>query len=108
MFGSNAIRVTKLPTFMKEKNEESYLETIVSQVLTDDKVNMLELRRNVIAQIACKASIRAGDKISLQEANDLINRLFECDNPTTCAHGRPTIVHFSRYDIEKLFKRKGF
>ena len=108
VFGSNAIRVIKLPTFMKEKNEESYLETIVSQVLTDDKINMLDLRRNVIAQIACKASIRAGDKISMQEANDLIDRLFECDNPTTCAHGRPTIVHFSRYDIEKLFKRKGF
>lgn len=108
LFGTNTIRVTRMPTFMKERNEEAYLESIISQVLVDDHINMVEVRREVLAQMACKASIRAGDKISLLEAKDLIEKLFTCENPTTCAHGRPTIVHFSRYDIEKLFKRKGF
>ena len=107
-FGSNAIRVTRLPTFIKERNEEAYLEKMISQVLFDDRVDINAVRKDVLAQMACKASIRAGDRISMTEMNDLIDRLFECENPTTCAHGRPTIVHFSRYDIEKLFKRKGF
>ena len=46
-------------------------------------------------------------KLSIREMEDLINTLFECDNPTCCPHGRPTIIHFSKYDIEKMFKRSG-
>ena len=38
---------------------------------------------------------------------DLVKTLFMCDNPTCCPHGRPTIVYFSKYDIEKMFKRSG-
>jgi DNA mismatch repair protein MutL len=57
--------------------------------------------------MACKASIKAHDKLSIVEMNDLIKTLFECDNPTCCPHGRPTIIHFSKYDIEKMFKRSG-
>ena len=50
---------------------------------------------------------KAHDKLSIREMEDLISTLFECSNPTCCPHGRPTIIHFSKYDIEKMFKRSG-
>ena len=107
-FGMNAIKVVREPLFIKEVNEESYIETLLSQVINNSKINLIELRKHVIATMACKASIKAHDKLSLIEMNDLIKSLFACSNPTCCPHGRPTIVHFSKYDIEKMFKRSGF
>ena len=59
----------------------------------------------VAASVACKASIRANDNITLKDMEILIDRLRECDNPFTCAHGRPCIITYSRYDLDKLFKR---
>ena len=107
LFGANALRVFKLPAFMKEVDEGVYLEELITQVLLKDKIDISILRKHVIATMACKASIKANDRLSLVEMNDLLNDLFMCENPTTCPHGRPTIIHFSKYDIEKMFKRTG-
>lgn len=107
LFGANALRVFKLPAFMKEIDEGVYLEELITQVLLKDKIDISILRKHVIATMACKASIKANDRLSLVEMNDLLNDLFMCENPTTCPHGRPTIIHFSKYDIEKMFKRTG-
>jgi len=55
--------------------------------------------------MACKAAIKGGQRISYQEAVMLVKELFDCDNPYCCPHGRPTLIEYSRSDIEKLFKR---
>jgi DNA mismatch repair protein MutL len=44
----------------------------------------------------------------MEEMENLINDLRGCDNPFNCPHGRPTIIYYSNYDLEKLFKRSGF
>ncbi len=107
-FGPTTIRIISYPTFLLEKGmEQSYLESIFNDILNDSKVNIKELRRHVIATMACKASLKAHDELSEIEMDSLYKRLFECENPTCCPHGRPTIIHFSKYDIEKLFKRSG-
>ena len=107
LFGSNTLKVRKMPLFIKELDEGTYIEELLSQVIFKDKVDLSILRKHVISTMACKASIKAHDKLSIREMEDLINTLFECDNPTCCPHGRPTIIHFSKYDIEKMFKRSG-
>ena len=107
LFGSNTLKVRKMPLFIKELDEGSYIEELLNQVILKDKVDLSSLRKHVISTMACKASIKAHDKLSLREMEDLINTLFECNNPTCCPHGRPTIIHFSKYDIEKMFKRSG-
>ncbi len=106
-FGSNTLKISKLPSFIKEYDEGSYIEELIDQVISKDKIDLDALRKHVIATMACKASIKANDKLSLREMNDLIDELFKCTNPTCCPHGRPTIIHFSKYDIEKMFKRSG-
>ena len=106
-FGLNTIRISTIPVFIKEQNEEVYIEELISQVINDDKIDIYSLRKNVIASMACKASIKANDKLEYVEMKDLIDALFRCENPTTCPHGRPTIVHFTSYEVEKMFKRSG-
>ena len=106
-FGLNTIKISSIPVFIKEYNEEKYLEEIIDQVIRTDKIDLIELRKHVIATMACKASIKANDHLEIREMEDLIKTLFTCDNPTCCPHGRQTIVHFTKYDIEKMFKRSG-
>lgn len=106
-FGLNTIKISSIPVFIKEYSEEKYLEEIIDQVIRTDKIDLIELRKHVIATMACKASIKAKDHLEIREMEDLIKTLFTCDNPTCCPHGRPTIVHFTKYDIEKMFKRSG-
>lgn len=107
IFGVNAIKVSSIPLFIKEANEEDYIEELINQVIKDDRVDVESLRKKVISTMACKASIKANDKLTMIEMDDLMNALFNCDNPTCCPHGRPTIIHFTDYDVEKMFKRSG-
>ena len=54
---------------------------------------------------SCKSAVKAGDSLSAAEAAALINDLKLCINPFSCPHGRPTFVKFSKYEIERMFKR---
>jgi len=58
--------------------------------------------------LSCKMAIKANMNITIEEMESLINDLRKCDNPFNCPHGRPTIIFYSNYDLEKLFKRSGF
>lgn len=107
LFGLNTIKVFTIPVFIKEVNEEAYIEELIQQVIKEDRVDIEKLRKRVISTMACKASIKANDRLNEIEMKSLIDTLFMCDNPTCCPHGRPTIIHFSKYDIEKMFKRSG-
>ena len=67
--------------------------------------NNYELKGEKFASMACRAAIKANDRIQSMEIRSLLNELETCENPFTCPHGRPTIIFYSDYEIEKLFKR---
>jgi len=52
--------------------------------------------------------LKANQALSMMEMARLIDDLMKCDNPYSCPHGRPTIIEFSQYEVEKMFKRTGF
>ena len=58
-----------------------------------------------VATAACKAAVKGGNRLSLAEANTLIDELLSLDNPYNCPHGRPTIISMSRTELERKFKR---
>ena len=58
-----------------------------------------------IATMACKKAVKANDHLANEEIEELIADLSKCENPFSCPHGRPTYIKFSKYDIEKRFKR---
>ena len=107
VFGSNILRITAVPHYSGEYKEKVYIQNIIDEVLAHKKVNEQALRSNAIATMACKASIKANHRLSIAEMDYLVTELLNCENPYSCPHGRPTIVKFNKYDIEKMFKRTG-
>ena len=83
-------------------------------LLNDLKINkekdfdLGKFRDHLAATMACKMSIKANENITLTEMEKLIDDLRKCKNPFNCPHGRPTIIYYTKYDLEKLFKRSGF
>jgi len=86
--------------------EEVAIKKICELVLRKEKDFQIEKFNEKIAiMMSCKLAIKANEKISIKEMEQLIEDLRNCQNPYTCPHGRPTIISYSRYELEKLFKR---
>lgn len=106
-FGLNAYKVVTVPTWIQRENEKEYVDDLVNMALHEDKVDIFKLRKHAIATMACKASLKANMNCTMEEAKVMLDRLYNCENPHNCPHGRPIIIKFSKYEIEKLFKRTG-
>ena len=104
-FGINTIIIRTIPVWLASTNVEHSIRHIIEIIISGNEFKMDKFIDKVAASVACKASIRANDNITLRDMEILIDRLRECDNPFTCAHGRPCIITYSRYDLDKLFKR---
>ena len=104
-FGETSFRVVSIPTWIKEVDSDEYLNELIEQVISENKINLEELRLKVISTLACKASLKANKYLSLMEMQGLINELLKCDNPYTCPHGRPTTLIYTTNELDKLFKR---
>ncbi|MBQ6283135.1 MAG: DNA mismatch repair endonuclease MutL [Bacilli bacterium] len=105
-FGISSFIIRSHPIWLPKGNEELAIKKILELIVEKEK-NFDKQRFNdrVAATVACKASIKANDAISIEEMEVLVNKLRQCKNPYTCPHGRPTIIFYSNYELEKLFKR---
>ena len=105
-FGISSFIIRSHPIWLPKGNEKIAIQKILELIVEKEK-NFDKQRFNdrVAATVACKASIKANDVISMDEMETLINKLRQCKNPYTCPHGRPTIIFYSNYELEKLFKR---
>ena len=105
-FGKNSFIIKAHPTWFKEGLEEIFISNVLEKIITMNKNFDLErFNDSISAMMACKASIKANTQISLEEMENIISKLKLCKNPYNCAHGRPTIIHYPVYELEKLFKR---
>ena len=103
LLGDRQIAVRTVPLGKAGKQSE-----VFGAILTDLKREVpskSEIWYQLIQTTACKAAIRAGDRITQQEAMRLIEELSMCEDPYHCAHGRPTFFTVSKKDYEKNFKR---
>jgi len=104
-FGGNDYTISTVPLELLSQNPSEYFHEMLDELMEgrfNKETDTVNLR---IATMACKASVKGGMKMSLIEADKLITELLSLDNPYNCPHGRPTIVSYSKYEIEKLFKR---
>ena len=108
-FGVNSVIIKSHPVWLPLGNEVNSIKKILELVIEREKnFNLSRFNDHMAATMACKMSIKANTSITLDEMNNLINDLKNCKNPYNCPHGRPTIIYYSKYDLEKLFKRSGF
>ena len=105
-FGINTIIVKSHPTWLKEGYEEESIRKIIDIILMLDKgFDRVKFEEKIAITLACKMSIKANHHISFEEMEYILDELVKCDNPYNCPHGRPTIIKFTIYDLEKMFKR---
>lgn len=105
-FGVNTFKVSGHPTWiLKDYEEESVRKIIDLVVLNKEGFDPVKFNENIAITLACKMSIKANMHISHEAQEKLLNELVLCDNPYNCPHGRPTIIKFSIYDLERMFKR---
>lgn len=93
------------PSWVKEEDTSLELKRMIDIFIHRDSFSLDEFNKNLAATMACKRSIKAGDYLRVEDAQYLIDTLFKCDNPYNCPHGRPTIITFTKYEIEKMFMR---
>ena len=105
-FGSSSFRVISHPTWINKGFEVQTIKHIFEMIVCDEKNFSLErFIDNVAKMVSCKMSIKGNTRINSEEMESLINDLRKCNNPFNCPHGRPTIIHFTIYELEKMFKR---
>ena len=105
-FGNSSIRILTHPAWLPVNNEEEAIRKIIDLVISEKKdFSVGKFNDRLAMTISCKMSIKANTNISIKEMESLINDLRKCDNPFNCPHGRPTVIHFSIYELEKMFKR---
>lgn len=108
MFGDKTIKVTEIPSFLADKDDEDIIRDCVSSCLNDEASDPIDLLHLTIANIACKKSIKANHLMSINEIEGLLRDLARCANPANCPHGRPTMIKITKDDVEKIFRRSGF
>ena len=97
--------VRAVPSNLPQLADEEVLHSLIDGLFEEGRRLDSELIRDKIASMSCKAAIKGNMKIGEQEMRGLISKLLTLDNPYACPHGRPTIIKWSRSDIERLFKR---
>ena len=104
-FGVNTLVVRAHPVWLPEYAQEEAIRKIIDIIITEEDFSELKFSDRVSMTMACKMSIKGNDAITLPDMEYLLNKLIQTDNPYTCPHGRPTIISYTKYDLEKMFKR---
>ncbi|WP_297991232.1 DNA mismatch repair endonuclease MutL [Anoxybacillus sp.] len=104
-FGHNSFIVRSHPQWFPKGEEAEIIEEMIKQVLTMKKVDMKQLREKAAIMMSCKQSVKANQFLRSDEIFALLESLRKTSDPFTCPHGRPIIIHFSTYELEKMFKR---
>ena len=103
-FGPGSVIIRGVPDFMNMEEAEIFARNVIED--TDENVDI----RNQVAidkliTKSCKSAVKANDYLTDEEVSSLLNTLRNCKNPYSCPHGRPTIIKFSKYEMERMFKR---
>ncbi|MBK5445995.1 DNA mismatch repair endonuclease MutL [Peribacillus sp. TH24] len=104
-FGYNAYIVRSHPQWFPKGIEQEILEEMIEQLLSMKKLDIKKLREEAAIMMSCKASIKANRHLRNDEIQALLDELRQTTDPFTCPHGRPIIISYSIYEMEKMFKR---
>ena len=104
-FGGLDYTISTVPMELLSQNPADYFHEMLDELIEGKNSKETETVNLKIATMACKASVKGNMHLSVFEADKLISELLTLENPYNCPHGRPTIISFSKYEIEKMFKR---
>ena len=104
-FGVNTILIKKHPTWLLTGYEKESIEKLVDLTINDYNIDKVKFCDSIAKTLACKMSVKGNTRITMDAMQQIIDDLVLCDNPYNCPHGRPTIISFTKYELERMFKR---
>ena len=105
-FGFNTIIIRSHPAWISEDKAEDVIRKIVDIIIEKGSFDFDQFVWRLAATTACRMSVMANTYISPEDQEWILENIRYCDNPFTCPHGRPTIITYTRYELERLFKRQ--
>lgn len=104
-FGGNEIAIRSVPMDLYRTSPQTMLDEILEDLRSGNVKDTPDSIRFRIASMSCKAAVKGNNRLSVQEAEALLDELMALDDPYHCPHGRPTIITISKYEMARKFKR---
>lgn len=104
-FGKDAFRVEAVPAPLADHNPEDVLNRILQDLESGKEPGADTIEEKIVRRVCKTASVKAGQVLSYDEMVGLLRQLERCENPLTCPHGRPTMIHMSAADLAREFGR---
>ncbi len=105
-FGGNTMIIRSHPSWIPEEKSEDIIRRLIDIIIEKGNFDYDQFIWRMAATTACRMSVMANTYISKEEEDWILENIRYCENPFTCPHGRPTIITYSKYELEKLFKRQ--
>ena len=104
-FGRNTVVIEGIPADVRVGGEEKILQDLLDEFRNNEHEMKLDARDNLAKSFACKAAIKAGDRLNTAEMISLIDQLFATAMPYVCPHGRPVIIKIAIEELDRRFGR---
>jgi DNA mismatch repair protein MutL len=105
LFGKSTVVIDGIPADVRIGNEKKILREVLDEFKNNEHTGVKDVRDNLAKSFACKAAIKAGDRLNVTEMIVLIEHLFLAKMPYVCPHGRPVIVRIPLEELDKRFGR---
>jgi DNA mismatch repair protein MutL len=104
-FGKNTMVIEGIPADVRVGSERKILQELLDEFRNNEHHTTMDARDNLAKSFACKAAVKAGDRLTSQEMISLIDQLFLTTMPYVCPHGRPVVIKISTDELDKRFGR---
>jgi DNA mismatch repair protein MutL len=104
-FGGNAFLVRAVPVVLGRIEDTTIIDEIVSDLVTEDAAQSVSNRERITRIVACRGAIKAGTICTREQCQRIVDQLRRMKNPFTCPHGRPTMIRFTRKELDTMFRR---
>ena len=104
-FGEGTFLVRSHPQWIDQKNSSKEINNIFELICQKGEFSKEKFIDTTIMSIACHNSVKAHEYLSIDDMQWIVDNVRYCDNPFTCPHGRPTIITYTRDELDKMFKR---
>jgi len=104
-FGSGAFIVRAVPVVLGRIEDSATIDEIISDLVSNDAAQRVSNRERITRIVACRGAVKAGTTCTREQCQRIVDQLRQAKNPFTCPHGRPTIIRFTRNDLDAMFQR---
>jgi DNA mismatch repair protein MutL len=104
-FGGDAFLVRAIPVVLGRIEGTDILDEIISDLVNEDASQSVTSRERIMRIVACRGAVKAGTVCTTEQCQRIVDQLRQMKNPFTCPHGRPTIIRFTRKELDVMFRR---